>query len=541
MIPSGSALGNHDPEPPVGYLRVDGSERRPDRRARQIGPANSNERISVTIVLRRRSDGQPAPGLTEFARRPPLSGERLSAEDFAARFGADPSDLERVVAFLQTHGLTVVDTDPAARTVVASGTVGQLSEAFAVNLHRYEVPTGHASETETYRGRDGYIHVPRELADVVVGVFGLDNRRITKRNVSGATTSAVLTVAEVAAHYDFPSHPASGQTIAVLSEDGYRPADIKQYFTSLGRDAPTIIEVPVGTSNNGTPDRETTQDICIAGTVAQGAEIAVYFTTYDQKGWVDAITRIAHPKPGDPSCSVVSISFYVTNGDDSAELLAEGISLAWLKAVTAAFQDAALQHITVCVASGDGGSDSRVGDRNAHVQYPASDPWVLSCGGTALVRTPNGTFNEYVWNDGFTATGGGVSEFFDLPVYQKNASVPPSVNDEARVGRGVPDVSGNASGASGYAMYADGTEFIGYGTSAVAPLYAALIAILNGVLGSRIGFLTRRCMPQKAAPAGPSKAHLDRPTTASRSPRAIPRRDSGMPARGGERSTETLF
>ncbi len=79
-------------------------------------------------------------------------------------------------------------------------------------------------------------------------------------------------------------------------------------------------------------------------------------------------------------CSVLSISFYVANGDSKADLMSEGITEeAWLETVSAAFHDAALCGLTVCVASGDGGTDSRVGDGRAHVQYPASDPWVLSC------------------------------------------------------------------------------------------------------------------------------------------------------------------
>lgn len=466
-----------------------------------MGDADPGQRVSVTIVLRRNADAQGAPGLADFTPLGFTLAEPSSVDAFTARFGADRDDIEAVVDFLRSRGLTVAEIDPAARTIAASGTVASLSDAFGVRFGRYEVPAVSPMEHETYRGRDGYVHVPDELADTIIGVFGLDSRAISKRVAAGPAVG-LLGVSEVGSHYRFPQHSAAGQTIAILSEDGYRAADVHDYFATLAddRDPPKIIDVSVGASNTGNADQETTQDICIAATVARDADVAVYFTSYDQKGWFDAISRVIHPRAGDPTCSVLSISFYVANGDGSAQLAAEGISVAWLTAVTAVFQDAALRGITVCVASGDGGSDSRVGDRKAHVQYPASDPWVLSCGGTELVRSNEGAFDEQIWNDGYAATGGGISDFFDVPPYQQNAGLPRSVNDPTRAGRGVPDVAANASAASGYAMRADGTQFVGYGTSAAAPLYAGLIAILNAALGARVGFLNPVLYQASGAP-----------------------------------------
>ena len=241
-----------------------------------------------------------------------------------------------------------------------------------------------------------------------MGIFGLDNRNITKRKgVGDPPNTTTLTVPTITKLYNFPSNSAAGQTVAIFSDAGYDKAAIQKYYSTLpaGYTMPTIIDVSVDTSNSGKTDPETTQDICIASTVAQGARIAVYFTTFDQKGWVDLVQRVTHPNAGDPVCSVLSSSFYVSNGDDLATLQNEGISTSWLNAVTAAFQDAALQGVTVCIASGDTGSDSKVGDGKAHVQYPASDPWVLSIGGTTVGNVRGSSFDEYVWNDGF-ATGG---------------------------------------------------------------------------------------------------------------------------------------
>jgi kumamolisin len=314
----------------------------------------------------------------------------------------------------------------------------------------------------------------------------LDNRRILKRNAGGDPPNTVpISFDQVKQFYNFPANRADGQAIAIFSEGGYLPSDIK---ATLGI-APAITDITVDASNGNFADAETTQDICISAAVAPGAAIGVYFTTYSQQGWVDLITRVIHPNAGDPVCSVLSSSFYVSNGDDAATLSNEGISTSWLTAVTQAFQDAAIQGVTICIASGDTGTQSKVGDGKAHVQYPASDPWVLSCGGTTIGNINGSSFDEWVWNDSTGATGGGVSDFFNSrPGYQVGVGVPKSLNDN-HVGRGVPDVAANSSPFSGYPITVGGAPGIGDGTSASAPLWAGLIAVLNAAIGASVGFM----------------------------------------------------
>jgi kumamolisin len=502
-------------EIPPGHIALKGSDREIPAKARLVGAADPDEPVTITIVLRRRPDGHAIPDFHKFIEVPLSQRRRLSSAQFAEKYGGHPDEISRVAAFVKNSGLTVTETNAARRTVVASGTVGQVSKAFAVDLRLYEVELHEGprnkAHTEKFRGREGSVYLPAELADVVVGVFGLDNRSITKRNMAADPPhTKTLTVPKVTGLYNFPGNSAAGQNIAILSFvfssfGGYDLADIQKYYSHLpaGFTTPTIKDIPVD-AGNSTPDIETTQDICIASTAAPGAGVAVYFSTSTQQGWVDSVLRVIHPEAGDPVCSVISCSFYVANGDDAVGLSTSGVTTAWLNAITLAFQDAAVQGVTVCIASGDTGADSKIGDGRAHVQYPASDPWVLACGGTTIGNINGSSFDEYVWNDSFTisgssgngATGGGVSAWFGVPGYQLNANIPKSLNGGG-TGRGVPDVAANASWNSGYypiycknaSDYDYPNPYNGNGTSAAAPLYAGLVAVLNAALAESVGFL----------------------------------------------------
>ena len=169
-----------------------------------------------------------------------------------------------------------------------------------------------------------------------------------------------------------------------------------------------------------------------------------------------------------------------------------------------AFQAAAMLGITVCCASGDNGSSDGIKDGRAHVDFPASSPHVVACGGTRLEASKGAISNEVVWNAaGGGATGGGVSDVFALPSWQSAAKVPPSANPGGRRGRGVPDVSGDADPATGYQVRVDGTDAVYGGTSAVAPLLAALVARIAQRLDSPVGFLN----PVLYGAAGRSALH----------------------------------
>jgi kumamolisin len=163
-----------------------------------------------------------------------------------------------------------------------------------------------------------------------------------------------------------------------------------------------------------------------------------------------------------------------------------------MTAMDDAFQAAATMGVTVCVASGDNGSGDGVDDGSDHVDFPASSPFALGCGGTSLKATSGAISGEVVWNDGTNggATGGGISGFFATPSWQSSVSAVTSQGKKMPLTmRGVPDVAGNADPQTGYDVRVDGTALVIGGTSAVAPLWAALIARLNQISGKSAGFI----------------------------------------------------
>lgn len=480
-------------------LRLEGSEHSLLNPTKRVGRVKATESFCVTVVLRRRPDGDfmPAVGSLKYLRKG--HQRRLSKNTFIRKYGTYPKDISRVRKFAKNNGLKISCVNRPRRIIILSGNTRQFERAFSVKLHYYKYSrkdfTGQdlKNAKKTFRGREGFIYIPKYLIKRIIGVFGLDNRYIGRRNTNGFSGNvSLLTVPTVAKLYNFPTNSAAGQTIAIFSISGYLPQDVQTYFQSLpGYYVPRIIDVP-NDGNIRCADPETTQDICIVGSVAQGANIAVYYApTNDQQGWVNLISRAIHPESSDPVCSVLSCSFLCLKSDD--------LNASFVNALNHCFSDAHIQGVTVCAASGDYGSDCNVGDGQAHVEYPASDPFVLSCGGTAIQNLNGNSFDEFVWNDDTGATGGGISNFFTeanaslVPSYnyQKIVNVPKSVND-GHVGRGVPDVSANASLHSGYSITCGGQGIVVGGTSAAAPLYAGLIAVINAALKTNVGFINAK-------------------------------------------------
>ncbi len=463
------------------YLPLVDSEKAPVPGARRLGPAPPDELVTVTVVLR-----CPAP----VADAPP-SGRRLTRVEYQRLYSASPADIAAIGAFANARGLDVSGVDPVKRTVTLTGTANRLGHAFRVSLSLNESDQG-----LQFRGRSGAVSVPARLAPVVQGVFGLDDRpqatpHFRRLARPAARVARGFLPTEVAELYRFPRGlDGRGQTVAIIElGGGYRNADLAAYFAELGVAAPTVVSVGVDGGRNmptgdpAGPDGEVMLDIEIVGAVAPLARIAVYFAPNTSRGFLNAVLAAVHDDERSPS--VISISW----GAPESEWTRQS-----LDAMDQAFRAGAQLGVTVCAAAGDAGSSDGVDDGETHVDFPASSPHVLACGGTRLVGSGGRLRRETVWGgpraDG--ATGGGVSAVFPLPDWQAPAKVPHSPNPGGFSGRGVPDLAGNADPATGYRIRVDGQlELIG-GTSAVSPLVAGLIARINQKAGRSVGYLNPR-------------------------------------------------
>jgi kumamolisin len=471
-----------------------GSERQPLARAKSVGKADPAERLEVSILLRRSNANTLKQRVQNLAGRR-VRGGHLSRAEFDRQFGASSADVAAVKKFAAGHGLSVVQEHAGRRTVVLSGTVEQFNAAFGVDLQRFEHPGG------SYRGRVGAIQLPDDLKGVVEAVLGLDNRPAAKPHfrarpapgnvhwkpaVDGPTSFTPL---QVAALYNFPSGTGQGECVGIIElGGGERAADLAADFSTLGIGSVpevTVVSVDHGknhpTGDPNGPDGEVMLDIEVVGAIAPQAHIAVYFAPNTDAGFLDAITTAVHDATNKPS--VISISW---GGPESSWTQQS------LIAFDSAFQAAAAMGITVCVASGDNGSSDGVTDGGDHVDFPASSPYALACGGTRLQVSGGDVAGESVWNDGAQggAGGGGVSSFFPLPAWQQGLHVTrTSSNGAALTMRGVPDVSGDADPETGYAVRIDGTDTVIGGTSAVAPLWAGLIARINAANGDPVGYI----------------------------------------------------
>jgi kumamolisin len=479
---------------------ISGSERQPVRGARVIQNAHPDQTIEVSVRLRSKTESKREEMKAALA----MPGfKHMSRTQFENTHGADPADLDKIKKFAEEYHLKIHETgtELARRTVLLAGTVKNLEKAFGVELKEYSHPQGN------FRGRVGEISVPTEYAEIIKGVFGLDNRPQAEPHfrrlpqtpgIKAHTATASHDPNEIAKIYDYPTGDGTGQCIGIIElGGGFKIDDLNNYFSSLNINQPQVLAVSVdrGTNHPTTPDSadgEVMLDIEVAGAIAPAAKIVVYFAPNTDKGFLDAITTAVHDSTNQPS--VISISWGSSESQWTAQALTN---------FDDAFQAAAAMGVTVCVACGDNGSSDGVNDGSNHVDFPASSSFVLACGGTTLQASNEKIVNEVVWNNqsrGGGSTGGGVSDVFPLPAWQNGFGVPESSGETG--GRGVPDVSGDADPSTGYNVLVDGESAVFGGTSAVAPLWAALVARINQQIDKPIGFLNPLIYSQAVEASG---------------------------------------
>ena len=477
--------------PENSFVPLPGSERTPLAGAEEtVQQLDDSQRIEVTLITRRRAD-LPA----EYVTGPAT----LTRDQLAAQHGTDPADLALIRDVLGRFGIEVTGADAGARRVTVAGPISAFSAAFGASLRLVNTPhPARSGGTVQHRYRVGGLQVPAELDGVVVAVLGLDDRPQASpqlRRAPGITAAAAgvagptsYSPVQVAQAYNFPTATdGAGHTLAVIElGGGFGAADLDAYFSGLGIATPSVTAVGVDGGSNVAgrdpqgADGEVLLDIEVAGAVAPGASQVVYFAPNSDRGFVDAVSAAVN---ADPTPTAVSISWGQSEDSWTGQARA---------ALDSAFADAAALGVTVTAAAGDNGSGDRVSDGRSHADFPASSPHALACGGTSLrVDTATGAVSaETVWNDGAQggATGGGVSDAFGLPGWQASAGVPGQAGT-GRAGRGVPDVAGNADPRTGYRVRVDGQDTVVGGTSAVAPLWAALICRLAQTTGRSFGLM----------------------------------------------------
>ena len=477
--------------------------RRHEDRRRRLRPDERDDRIRVTVVLAPRTSARARDAAVHaLARQWPQARKYLSFEELCRLHGATEAAADRVMRHFSARGLKVKDVSLPRRTLIFSGEFADVARAFGVRPVVCEHPE------HNYRSFEGRIKIPRALARDVTAVLGLDQGPLLHHAAALAGRPARgVDPARVARIYDFPHFVRGlGQTIGIIClGGGFHPRDVKRGESGRGRGSVEVVEI-AGARNSPArrpvvgaylhevglgPDDgrgvkiqpgsarfkkvvwtlETSMDVQVAAALAPDARVLVYMAPNTEVGKFDALMH-AIMTPNGPS--VISCSWGNTESQFTS---------GWVRLLEEIFQTAALAGITMCYSSGDSAA-------GAH--YPASSPHVLACGGTTLdvsrPRVPERCWSETIAGQEL-ASGGGVSHRFRRdPVWQAPARVRAVTG---RHGRGLPDVAARANLSPGYTVRLGGIEAgLGGGTSASAPLWAALVARFNQALRARCGYIT---------------------------------------------------
>jgi kumamolisin len=474
-------------------------------KASRNGPLDPDRRINFTIVLAAKT---PLPPLHAKHSTHPA---RLTHAELRQTYGTVAGSVELVESFARKFKLEIIEMSPHRRNIRLRGRAEDVARAFKTKFDEFELD-GHKFFAPVLP-----LNVPKEWDGAIEAVLGLHTSRQSwprrRSTVHGMGTPVSLH--DLARAYVYPPGlDGSGETIGLIEfGGGFYPEDIEQFCARMGVAAPRITVVEIAGGANQPASRraiheflnvingkltlaanteqsdpfvaahytaEVTMDIEILAALAPGAHIVVYFASADEQGLYHALNRAVHDEQHKPG--ILSMSWSVA---EPTLLQSE------LQAIEGVLHEAAHLGITLCGSSGDDGALNGSADKKPSVNYPASSPYCLACGGTSGKVDAKGISEEVVWNATYLgsrgASGGGVSELFHLPAWQEGASVP--VGPKGNSGRGVPDVAGIADPRCGCEMLMAGQTFASSGTSAVAPMWAALIARFNQALGQRCGHL----------------------------------------------------
>lgn len=515
--------------------------------------AERGRRSQVTIVLEPESLAVDHPVAVK-ARAQDTHGFRaapLSLAELGQLLAPPQRAVDEVRRFAEDHGLAVLEVSPLRHDAVLEGSTEDLERAFQITQYEYEHEHG------SYRAHDGPLRIPAALRGLVGGVLGLDTLAHHRPHAAAASEEAAQTLepAQLAELYQFPEvAEMSGCRIALLEfGGGFYPQDLQTYLSERGLALPQVTVVPItdgtGTTTDnaplaeetlreimaawrrGTPyselaetygsalsdftaTLEVTMDLEIAAALAPGAPVDVYFAPGHADGWRRALyAALGEPVKGsveDPKKRQEAAPPTVISA--SWGMAEKGWGSMKLRALHDTFDTARRYGVTVCCSSGDYGSrNTSQASSELNVNFPASSPAVLACGGTTLLAKGGEISRETAWkqtvHEVLVASGGGMSGFFSRPSYQSELQTPDPTGtwiaegNEELSGRWLPDVAASADFDSAIAVRLAGEAFSGGGTSAATPLWAALVTRLAAALGRSLGSIHARLYELGGQPA----------------------------------------
>ncbi len=447
---------------------------RPDG-ATVVGDVDPTTTLTLALHFKRRSAKRPSAGSNDdlAALLEPATRETLDAR----RSRSHGAVAERIESYMRREGFQVRDVNVTGRRMLVEGPALLLAALFGASLSVY------SDGRRTFRARSGRLRIPREIAPWTRAVLGFDQRTQALPQMLDGTGGGMWP-SDVARLYGVPLDiDVSRQCVGIIAlGGGYKSSDLAAAMAAMGRAPPVVVERSVlGVGNQyeqgSSADAEIALDLQVLAGILPAARIVIYFTANTAQGIAEAIHQAVFDEENRPQ--VLSVSWGSPEKYWNADTLG---------AMQATLADAVRRRISVIAASGDYLATGGATDGRAHVWFPASSPYVLGCGGTAIELDGSTIRNESVWHEGDIGTGGGVSEVFSVPDYQSTTKLPLSTST-GKSGRGVPDISALAARTPGYRIVLDGESIVKEGTSAATPLWASIVAIANARRGVPVGLV----------------------------------------------------
>ena len=491
-------------------------------RSHVVGVVNKQQTLALSINLSLHHSAE----LQQYVQALYTSGSSfyhhyLSPAEFAAQYGPTGQDVFSVSNYLRSQGFTVTYAVAGEQVIDFSGTVAQVEQTFGVQINLYQMLNGHIFYANNMAPRVPF--ALRGLVQHVGGLSSIDQRqhpplreqplvgRRTSNTVScpgaGSLTAQYYTPSQFASAYDFSrlysaGYHGEGQSVALFELDSFTASDINAYRACYAPNSPTQITTTAidgGVSSQGAGGLEVELDMdVLLGMLPNLANLTVYEAPNTDTGYNDEWRRILQD-----DVPVVSTSW---------GLCEPSLSPTNIAAEQQFFMQAAAQGQTLLAASGDMGAYD-CGDATLAVDDPASNPYMTGVGGTHLAINADNSYNsESGWSDSPTVgygSGGGVSQLWSMPSYQKGPGVlnnfssgTPCAANAGNYCREVPDVSIDADPNTGYVVYCTiaaancqpSSPFVHVGgTSSAAPMWAATIVLANQYVlshhGTNLGFL----------------------------------------------------